>query len=119
MKGTFQVAGPGSHVLPESLWPQIPSRDNSWSLLDLSYEQPLEDSGETQLSLTYCDGGCYAIRYPQETMLNPRLHYWVGDTDGLENLQRFYSQFALCETISSRAVQCPNPQNATAAYQLP
>ena len=63
-------------------------------LLDLSYEQPLGDSAETQPSLTYCDGGCYEIRYPRETMLNPCLCCQRGDTDGSKILQRFL--FTIC-----------------------
>jgi hypothetical protein len=30
--------------------------------------------------LTCLDGGCYAIRFPHETMLNPYIHCRIGDT---------------------------------------
>jgi hypothetical protein len=45
-------------------------RPNSGILLDLSYKLPSGDSGETQPSLTYRDGGYYAIKYPREALLN-------------------------------------------------
>jgi hypothetical protein len=51
--------------LRESSWPQLPSIDSS----------------ETQPLLIYRDGGCYAIRYHWETVLNPCLHCRVGDTE--------------------------------------
>jgi hypothetical protein len=64
-----------SNTLGRLRWdPVFNFRVSSWPQLSSG------DSGETRPSLTYHDDGCYAIRYPWESMLNPCLRCRIGDT---------------------------------------